>query len=40
MNERAPTVFIVDDDADLRESLRWLFESAGLRVKSYSTARE
>lgn len=34
------TVFVVDDDADLRESLGWLFESAGLRFKSYSTAQE
>jgi two-component system response regulator FixJ len=34
------TVFVVDDDADLRESLGWLFESAGLRAKTYSTAQE
>jgi len=40
MNEAESTVFVVDDDADLRESLGWLFESAGLRVKSYSTAQE
>src|SRR5712692_2824216 len=40
MMETAPTVFVVDDDADLRESLGWLFESAGLRVKSYSTAQD
>src|SRR5437899_3041651 len=40
MKEAEPTVFVVDDDADLRESLGWLFESAGLRVKSYSTAQE
>jgi len=37
---QAPTVFVVDDDADLRESLAWLIESAGLRVKAYSTAQE
>jgi two-component system, LuxR family, response regulator FixJ len=35
-----PTVFVVDDDADLRESLVWLIESAGLRVKAHSTAQE
>lgn len=40
MTERESTVFVVDDDSDLRESLGWLFESAGLRVKSYSTAQE
>jgi two-component system, LuxR family, response regulator FixJ len=40
MVEAASTVFVVDDDADLRESLGWLFESASLRVKSYSTAQE
>ena len=40
MKEAESTVFVVDDDADLRESLGWLFESAGLRVKSYSTAQE
>ena len=35
-----PTVFIVDDDADLRESLGWLLESAGLRFRGYATANE
>ncbi|MEA2624889.1 MAG: two-component system, LuxR family, response regulator FixJ [Candidatus Binatota bacterium] len=40
MKEAESTVFVVDDDAALRESLGWLFESAGLRVKSYSTAQE
>jgi len=40
MNEAESTVIVVDDDADLRESLGWLFESAGLRFKSYSTAQE
>jgi len=38
--EAESTVFVVDDDAELRESLGWLLESAGLRVKSYSTAQE
>jgi two-component system response regulator FixJ len=40
MKEAESTVFVVDDDADLRESLGWLFESAGLRFKSYSTAQD
>ena len=40
MMEAESTVFVVDDDADLRESVGWLLESAGLRVKSYSTAQE
>ena len=40
MKEAEPTVFVVDDDADLRESLGWLLESAGLRFKSYASAQE
>lgn len=35
-----PTVFIVDDDAAVRDSLRWLVESVGLNVEPYATARE
>lgn len=38
--EAEATVFVVDDDADLRESLGWLLESAGLQFKGYSTAQE
>jgi FixJ family two-component response regulator len=34
------TVFIVDDDADVRESLQELLESVGLRSKSFGTAQE
>lgn len=34
----APTVFIVDDEAAVAESLRWLIESVGLRVETFSTA--
>lgn len=40
MNEDEATVFVVDDDADVRASLSWLFESAGLRCRSYGTAQE
>jgi len=35
-----PTVFIVDDDEDVRESLQELLESVGLQSKSFGTARE
>jgi two-component system response regulator FixJ len=35
-----PTVFVVDDDAAVRESLRWLIESAGLKVTTYPSAEE
>lgn len=34
-----PTVFVVDDDAAVRESLCWLVESAGLNAESYATAQ-
>ncbi len=32
------TVFVVDDDAAMRDSLRWLIESVGLRVEAFATA--
>src|ERR1700693_3943672 len=35
-----PTVFIVDDDRDVRESLQDLLESVGLPSKSFGTAQE
>jgi FixJ family two-component response regulator len=35
-----PTVFIVDDDADVRESLQELLESVGLHSESFGTAQE
>ena len=35
-----PTVFIVDDDPAMRESLRWLIESVGLAVETYGAARD
>lgn len=34
------TVFIVDDDQALRDSLRFLFESVGLRVETHASAHE
>ena len=35
-----PTVFIVDDDRDVRESLQDLLESVGLQSSFFSTAQE
>jgi two-component system response regulator FixJ len=35
-----PVVFIVDDDAAIRRSLRFLIESIGLSVETFSTAEE
>jgi FixJ family two-component response regulator len=35
-----PTVFIVDDDRDVRESLQELLESVGLNSQSFGTAKE
>lgn len=35
-----PTVFVVDDDRDMRDSLQWLLESAGFRVESYESAEQ
>ena len=35
-----PTVYIVDDDPDMRDSLRWLLKTVGLRSVTYETAEE
>lgn len=35
-----PTVFIVDDDKGVRESVRDLLESVGLRCEAFATAQE
>jgi FixJ family two-component response regulator len=35
-----PTVFIVDDDADVREALQELLESVGLHSQCFGTAQE
>lgn len=37
MNEE-PTVFVVDDDEDFCEALRWLLESDGLAVEAHHSA--
>lgn len=34
-----PIIYVVDDDADVRDSMRALLGSAGFRVKDYSSAR-
>jgi FixJ family two-component response regulator len=34
------TVFVVDDDQAMRNSLKWLIESVGLTVKTYASADE
>ncbi len=36
--EEVATVFVVDDDRDMRESLKWLLESAGFKVELYDSA--
>jgi FixJ family two-component response regulator len=35
-----PTVFVIDDDADVRSSIQGLLKSAGLRSESFGTAEE
>lgn len=35
-----PSVYIIDDDADVRESLQELLASVGLRSQSFGTAQE
>lgn len=36
----APTVFVVDDDADIRASIQGLLKSAGLRSECFETAEQ
>ena len=35
-----PTVFVVDDDQAMRNSLKWLIESVAFRVETYSSAKD
>ncbi len=37
-SQSRPTVFVVDDDAAMRDSLRWLLESAQLSVQTFDSA--
>jgi len=32
------TIYIVDDDAAVRDSLRWVIESNGWRVETFASA--
>ncbi len=34
----SPTVFVVDDDQAMRQSLKWLIESVGMAVETYGSA--
>jgi len=40
MQETGASVYIVDDDPAVRDSLKWLMESVNLPVKSFSTGME
>jgi FixJ family two-component response regulator len=35
-----PTVYIVDDDPDMLDSLRWLMKTVGLRVQTFPSAAD
>jgi len=35
-----PTVFVVDDDPGIRDSVMWLFQSVGLPVETYASAQK
>jgi len=39
-SEPTPTVFVVDDDQAMRNSLKWLIESIDMPVKTYASANE
>lgn len=39
MAHEGPTVFIVDDDAAVRQSLQWLVESVQLRAEAFPSAK-
>jgi FixJ family two-component response regulator len=38
--EERPTVFVVDDDASMRDALKNLFRSVGLNVETFAAAQE
>jgi FixJ family two-component response regulator len=40
MREERPTVFVVDDDASMRDALKNLFRSVGLDVETFGVAQE
>lgn len=39
MNQE-PTVFVVDDDDEVRETLQWLVESVGLKIETFSSGQD
>ena len=40
MSLKDPIVYVIDDDQALVESLRWIIESVGLKVKTYTHPQE
>jgi FixJ family two-component response regulator len=40
LSAEGPTVLVIDDDRDMREALRGLFESVGLRTELFATPTE
>jgi FixJ family two-component response regulator len=40
MSRSAPTVFVIDDDVEVRMSIQGLLKAAGLRSESFGTAEE
>ena len=40
MKEKDPFVFVVDDDASIRDSLKDLISSAGLNAQTFASAQE
>src|SRR4029434_995992 len=40
MNKTAPLIYVVDDDASVREALSSLIRSVGLRVEAFASAQE
>lgn len=40
MTETAPTVFVIDDDASLRDALKSLIRSVGLRIEAYGSTQD
>ena len=40
MSEERPTVFVIDDDASMRQALKNLFRSVGLNVEIFSASQE
>jgi two-component system, LuxR family, response regulator FixJ len=40
MNKQSPAIYIVDDEPEVCQALRWLFESVHLSVVTYNTAKD